>query len=234
MARNGSSVDRITAIIYSLRDEGWVPSYGEVVRRLRAQDPQGRLRCSPNTIYAVFDRLDVHYGRRPRRRSRPVGTPGNPFISTRDPYLDDQKPACFFCGFWRVSLEDLQAEGRPVRMECRRTPPQPGGSEQTWPITRPHDWCGEFSDNADRMLDLHPSHLGLLYYAGICPDGVLGSLGNKWRPVRFEDDQIAGWLGLFSASALTMMEQGCRRLPADAPVPLRFMKMVAATLSQRG
>lgn len=57
---------------------------------------------------------------------------------------DSPDRRCADCRYW------LRLETNPSQGECRRYAPHPEAFESvhmiaTWPITNPHDWCGEFA-----------------------------------------------------------------------------------------
>ncbi|MBF0374808.1 MAG: hypothetical protein HQL39_15490 [Alphaproteobacteria bacterium] len=169
MERRDSGLRRVVEIISGLRERGEPVTHGAVRRELTRGGATRRMGCGNQTIYRAFDRLGIPYAKRVPRAREEVKSPGNPFEPPPLGAPDYRKPTCLFCRFWRTSLEDLR-RGGTVRLECRRQPP--GSHGQRWPLTAPHEWCGEFMDNEEVMRVLHANHLGLYHYAAEC-DGEL-------------------------------------------------------------
>lgn len=129
--------------------------------------------------------------------------------------ISAQKFSCYFCKYWRVSIEDLSRGGEEVRLECRRMPPAADyGATGRWPTVSPIEWCGEFQESQEPIEKVTVSYLGLLHFAGnIADDWSLEILANRLGAILTNKLNVVGKrLKEFSPTSLRIIRTGCDKL----------------------
>ena len=152
--------------------------------------------CGNTRIYKFLERKGHLRGKKAKNQfdQRPdYCSPINPFPIQGGALngVASQRPACFYCKYWRVAIEDLFIDEGGVKTECRRYPPvqaSPIDHFRIWPDCKPFDWCGEFDEVYQETKRLHPKHFGLFWWASLLSEdkNALILIAGKIGPLTYD------------------------------------------------